>query len=401
MTFLQAAISQVTENDNCSGCGGCALVSVRVSMGLDDDGFLRPSVSESSVSGVDDEAEALRFKQICPGVAVVKQGDDSPLRHRLFGGYVSVWQGWAVDPDVRQLGSSGGVLTALSRWLIETDRAAKVVGCQREAGVSARTVPTDASSVNEVLDMAGSRYAPVGVLPLFVKNSSQTALVGKPCEVYAARKLAELDQPSDSDSVLLSFFCAGVPSQHATDRLVQELGADPERVTKLRYRGNGWPGTFAVEDLDGNAGSVSYEKSWGAHLGKQLQWRCKLCPDGTGTFADISVGDFWVSDEKGFPIFSEGKGESVVIARTHRGHDLLMQASDDGVIALEQMSLSDVDRVQPLQVTRMRTLFGRLLGRVARGKRVPRYRGFDLTGLALSNPARSARSALGTWRRSK
>lgn len=164
----------------------------------------------------------------------------------------------------------------------------------------------------------------------------------------------------------------------------------------MRYRGMGWPGDFTVAAADGRTGAMSYHDSWGGNLGRALQWRCKLCPHGTGNHADISVGDYWRSDDNGYPLFEDAAGNSVVIARTRRGHEALLQALEDGVIKIEPIDLEAAARVQPLQRTRGSTLIGRLVGRVMGGRRVPRYRGFHLLEQAVRDPVRAIRAMGGT-----
>lgn len=231
-----------------------------------------------------------------------------------------------------------------------------------------RTVPVTITSRKEALTAAGSRYAPVSALDGF--DVSSDAIVAKPCEISALARLRRLD-PSGEDPLTLSFFCAGTPSQSATRSLVTKLGVEVDRATSVRYRGNGWPGEFVA--TDGKArGALSYDDSWGKHLGRDLQWRCKICPDGTGEDADIAVGDFWKADERGYPLFDNADGESVVIARTQRGHDLLMKVAREGVIALGEVDLDDAERIQPLQRARKRALLLRLLARSFALRNVPR-----------------------------
>ncbi|MET4046851.1 MULTISPECIES: Coenzyme F420 hydrogenase/dehydrogenase, beta subunit C-terminal domain [unclassified Rhodococcus (in: high G+C Gram-positive bacteria)] len=393
-------ISKVVRNGNCSGCGGCAQVFQDVSMEIVKNRFLRPSLGvEKDYTTVGD---VMKFRSVCPGIGVHAPVpvEDGMKQDSIFGPYISAWVGWASDEEFRNAGSSGGVLTALSAWMVEKEQTAKVVGTTALEG-STRSTSTNITSRKDALSAAGSRYAPVANLPLFVVNGSSNALVGKPCEISSARAIMGLEGGAVEDTpFMMSFFCAGVPSQSATDVLVENLGVNVKSVTSLRYRGAGWPGEFAVQDAGGNSAVLSYSESWGAHLGKDLQWRCKLCPDGTGRFADVSVGDYWESDANGFPVFDTGDGRSFIFARTARGHQSLMDAAADGVLLLESISHDVLYSVQPLQVTRVRTLFGRLLGRLLSGHRIPTYRGFALSALARQHFAASSRAALGTFRRS-
>lgn len=388
--LLADAVDAVVRNDNCTGCGVCALVSDRITMGLSADGFMRPTVAPRG--GDDDAAQARTFQASCPGVRL-RAPDSEGSTHWLFGRVVAAWEGHAVDDSVRRAGSSGGVLTALTAFLVDVGEAAVVTGAAQDASRPKRTVPVTITSREEALAAAGSRYAPVSVPSAW----NGGGMVGKPCEVAGLRQF--LDATSAEDPILLSFFCAGTPSQHATDGLVQKLGGDPEQLTSLRYRGDGWPGRFVFTGAA--SGSQDYNESWGHHLGRQLQSRCKICPDGTGEHADIAVGDFWATDERGFPTFDEGEGSSVVIARTRRGAALIERAVAAKVLALAPIDLDDVARVQPLQSERRAVQLGRSLGRLLAGFRVPRFRGYGALVLALKNPQRNIRAARGTWSRAR
>jgi coenzyme F420 hydrogenase subunit beta len=240
----------------------------------------------------------------------------------------------------------------------------------------------------------------VSNLTVYSPDPAKNALVGKPCEVSAAQQFHDVIGTSAADRpISLAFFCAGTPTQSATDRLVESMGADLADVVKMQYRGNGWPGEFRVTLRDGTTRGISYEESWGKHLGRELQWRCKLCPDGTGAHADVAVGDFWDTDEKGFPVFQEQEGVSVAIARNRRGHELLLEAARSGVVILEPLDLDLVAAVQPLQVKRKQLLLGRLVGRLAAGRRVPFYRGYHLLRFGLPRWRANYREARGTRHR--
>jgi coenzyme F420 hydrogenase subunit beta len=250
------------------------------------------------------------------------------------------------------------------------------------------------------LAAAGSRYAPVSNAGHPDSRDPAGAFVGKPCEVSALRALAvRQGRPAP---LLLSFFCAGVPSQNATDALVSRLGIPPEEaLSQLRYRGGGWPGRFTAVSAGGQEVSTGYDESWGQHLGPTTQWRCKICPDGVGESSDLAAGDLWRVDERGYPDFTEGDGMSVLIARTARGRDVVERAVAAGVLSVRPVDLADVVAAQPLQVARRTTLFARLLGARAAGRPVPRYRGFRLFSLAVRVPRTAVRTGRGTFARSR
>ncbi|MDZ7910279.1 MAG: Coenzyme F420 hydrogenase/dehydrogenase, beta subunit C-terminal domain [Rhodococcus sp. (in: high G+C Gram-positive bacteria)] len=340
---------------------------------------------------------------MCPGIRVT-----APPAHpnqnadRTFGSYSSAWVGWATDPEIRLAGSSGGVITAFTNWLVETKRASAVVASQEDPSNSRNTVPLKILTRDDAIRAAGSRYAPVANLPMVAPSDfGSHAVVGKPCEATALAQLSNaLGIAEENRPITVSFFCAGTPRQSATDALAVRLEAPSEQITSLRYRGDGWPGKFKITLKTGESRTMSYDESWGTHLGRTVQWRCKLCVDGTGGHADIAVGDYWEVDTKGYPAFENAEGRSVVIARTPRGGRLLIDAAKDGVLSLSPLDLKLVAAVQPLQVDRKYTLAARLIGRKLAGKRTPRYSGYGLTRLSASTK-RSLRAAAGTFIRTR
>jgi coenzyme F420 hydrogenase subunit beta len=409
---LDAAIQRVVDNGNCSGCGACAMLSERVTMKLSADGFTRPFVAKTDRSASfkqshraplgDDTKVIDSFKTVCPGRKVEMPPLEGRAVHPIFGPYVKVFQGFATDPSVRHAGSSGGVLTALSAFILEKSGGRGALVSRGQSANPLRTEALILSDPRQVLGTSGSRYAPVAVVSEYDKVPSNGVVVGKPCEISAAFEFSQLEHGRSSGMpILLSFFCAGTPSQHGTDGLVEYFGLGGSAITEVRYRGNGWPGDFTMSSEGEAPKTMTYNESWGFHLGRNIQWRCKICVDGTGAHADVSVGDFWEADENGFPSFDDAAGNSVVIARTHRGAELLEDAVHSGVLQLTGVDLDDVARIQPLQVERRRTLVARLIGRLLAGKRIPKYVGFSLLGAARNaEPSQTVRGVLGTARRS-
>jgi coenzyme F420 hydrogenase subunit beta len=393
---LDAAIRRVVERNACIGCGLCTQLDTSLRMELDADGFLRPHRSE--VTGVVAPDARRQFERSCPGCRVDAARPRGSSRHATMGSSFGVWEAWASDEVVRRRGSSGGALTALHGWLLEQGRASAIASASvgREPR---RTVPVTILSKEDALAAAGSRYAPVGVLadPAL---ASCDAITAKPCEISAIRSLGDGTGRSGGDGdaegpLLLSFFCAGTPSQLATDELLARLGVGAGApVDDLWYRGRGWPGRFTVRSA-GREPSLSYEESWGEVLGRATNWRCKVCADGVGESADVVAADFWRVDDRGYPVFTEGPGSSALIARTRRGLDAVLAAGAAGAIVLRPISMSALADVQPLQRNRRTALLGRLIGSRLAGVPGPRYRGFRLWSLALRHPRLNLRAARG------
>lgn len=393
---LERAVADVLARNACSGCGLCTRLDSSLRMTVDADGYARPAFDGPSNPIPDAEAV---FRRGCPGVVVrAPTPPAGATPDALLGAHLGIWNAWATDPEMRHAGSSGGVLTALHAWLVESGRAVRTTGAAMDAAQPRRSVPVTITTRDAALRASGSRYAPVAALDNDDALRAGSAVCGKPCEISALRQTAA-DLIDGEPPLMLSFFCAGTPSQHATEALLAQLGVSAqEHVADLRYRGRGWPGRFAAAAGD-RVVSADYERSWGATLGPTTQWRCKVCVDGVGEAADIVAADSWESDAHGYPVFADGDGVSALIARTQRGRQTILDAAADGVIELEPLTATRLASAQPLQTNRRRFLRARLWGSLLAGRRPPSYPGFALLRLSMQAPRTALRALRGTFDR--
>ena len=391
---LDQQIDVVVRNGNCTGCGACCLLDSGLEMQLNQNGFHRPvRVATRAKKPMDAE-----FARICPGVEVRAGRPKGAVRHRVLGSSFGNWQAWSTEEAIRKRGSSGGVITAITGWLLETGEATQVVAAKMDPYEPRRTVPITLSTSRDALTAAGSRYAPVSNAARATLGRPDTAFVGKPCEVSALRALAE--ETGQDAPLLISFFCAGTPSQRATDSLVQQLSGDGD-IADLWYRGHGWPGEFTVVGVDGTRTGDSYEHSWGRVLGPTVQWRCKICPDAVGESADIVAADYWETDDNGYPSFVERDGVSALIARTTRGLDVIDRAFAGRAVAGYPLDLDDLAAVQPGQTERRETLLARACGALLAGRRVPRFKRFGFWRITWIRPRTMLRIVRGSRRRAR
>ncbi|MBZ8140320.1 hypothetical protein CLD22_10465 [Rubrivivax gelatinosus] len=364
-------------------------------------GFLRPQLRAELTA-----AEADAVEQVCPGVDVHHDAwRERAERHPIWGPVRSTHVGWARDEAMRRQGSSGGVISALADFLLRSGRVDFIAQNAARSNDPLGNEVQASRSREDVLHAAGSRYGPAAPLQRigeFLASGQRFAFVGKPCDVAALRALARIDaRVGRQVPYALSFMCAGVPSRAGTLAVLQRMGIDPGDLASFRYRGDGWPGSALALTRDGRSASMDYATSWGRILNRHLQFRCKICPDGTGEFADITCADAWYGKD-GYPDFAERDGRSLVLARTDAGSSLLQLALAEGAVVLEPLDLSEVARMQPYQVTRKEMVLGRVLGaRLALG-RAPRFRNLGLLRASLAaRPIPWLRSAVGTFRRAK
>lgn len=355
----------------------------------------RPLPIAGITHGVRDDAVTA-----CPGRRLEHEEgalDDAPFRGE-WGPVLALYECWSTDPQLRYRGSSGGAVSALAAHAVTSGAAVGVLQIQAARDDPLRNETVLNRRYDQIVSAAGSRYAPASPcerLDLVERADGPCVIVGKPCDIAAVRAAEKL-RPDLAQHVGLTIgiFCAGTPSTAGTERLIQSLGVDPTQVRSVGYRGEGWPGRFRVETTDGTRASMSYAESWGS-LTKDRQWRCLICPDHTGEFADLGIGDPWYRTPQ------DGEhGRSLVVVRTDRGRKALAAAMAAGVVDGYELPMERLRESQPgLEATRG-AVWGRLLTMRILGLRTPVYRGMPSLRLWWKLSTRDKLTSTGgTWRR--
>ncbi len=397
------SIREVAERHLCAGCGACAFHAPEAVEMIDDLARgRRPLVRDDARAGPE-------LVALCPGAGLAHAERRPGPGHvaELFGAWGPVralWEGHAADPELRFAGSSGGAASALALYAIERAGCHGLlhVAARPEAPYLNRTVLSTTRA--QILAATGSRYAPASPcdgLQAVVDAPAPCVFVGKPCDV-AATALARARRPELDHKLALTvaIFCAGTPSTAGTLEMLRRMGfEDPRDVRSVRYRGNGWPGRATARGA-GPAGereaSLSYEESWGEILQRHRPWRCHVCADHTGEFADVAVGDPWHR-----PIPPDEPGRSLVLARSERGARFLAGAVEAGYLVLEPAPPEVLRASQPNLETTRGAVWGRILAARLLGVAAPRYRNLPLfpTWWRRLSARQKLSSVLGTWRR--
>jgi coenzyme F420 hydrogenase subunit beta len=395
----KAILREIVDNGLCSGCGACVAAIGRdcLTMARSPEGYLRPPRVDL------DKVEARIVQEVCPGRTLDGYGRD-PGYHPLWGCIRTVATGHATDPEIRYRGSSGGILTAILVGLVETGVVDFVVTNGPDPEDPINNATEVKSNRDALLRSAGSRYAPsspLADLERHLATGKRFAFVGKPCDVAGLARMAKRD-PRIAVQIpyRLAFFCAGVPSRQGTLAVLEDLGVDHADCVSFQYRGDGWPGLARARRRDGSEESMDYNASWGQILNRHLQFRCKICPDGTGEFADLVCADAWYGKD-GYPDFTERDGRSLIVVRSEAGQRLYDMALAQGWITSEPLEVEEIEKMQPYQASRKREVFMRSAALfAARGWR-PHFSNLALVRLMLSGgKLPQLRSAVGSFRRS-
>lgn len=395
------SILDVVATQLCTGCGACAYVEpMRFRMADTLEYGRRPFLCDNAAQETGEALAACTGVRLEHSSSMRKREGVIPNLLDAWGPVITVWEGYAADPEIRFAGSSGGAATALALYCIEREGMAGAlhIGARADTPYLNETVYSTCRA--ELLERSGSRYAPTSPcdgLSLIERAAHSSVFVGKPCDIAAAVEAGKI-RPALTErlGLTIAIFCAGAPSVAGTLALVNKVGgSDPTKISSLRYRGMGWPGNWAVRMEADAESQLSYAESWG-FLQSFRPWRCYICPDHTGEFADIAVGDPWYRE-----VHSGDKGQSLIVARTARGRDAILAAERAGYLVLERSDPSLLPRSQPNLLKARGALWGRLGALRLFGAPVPDYRGFPIFRFWLSElqPWPKFQSIMGTVKR--
>lgn len=384
---MNRSVNDIVTQGLCIGCGLCESMAGRdrVEIVMTPEGRERPWLKER----LDDELTDAVYT-VCPGTEIHGLAEDLLTEKTtvdpIWGPLIRLDRGYAADRNVRFQAATGGVLTALAIYLLESGRVNFIAHIAADPERPMRSIPHISRTKEDVLQGSGSRYGPAAPLTQFLSlldRGEPFAFVGKPCDIGAVRNLAKIDRRVDQLCLyLLTLVCGGASELTKSEAVLADHGLSEEELTLFRYRGYGNPGRTRIETKDGRAIELSYEEMWADEGSWQLQTRCKLCADAIGETADVAASDVWPG---GGPS-GEDAGFNGVLARTAKGADLVAAAVRDGALVLDRpLTPRDMDIFQPHQVRKKRRVWARITA-LKRAKRLaPNRSRLRAKRLALEN----------------
>lgn len=351
-------LDQIVSSGLCIGCGLCeAIAPDSIDMRLRPDGTERP-VENSPIS----EESLNLINRVCPGLRVELTTDADHV-DPMWGPVHRLARGHAADPAIRFRGATGGVLTALGVHLLESGSVRRILHVGPDEGDPLLWKAKISETTDDAISRSGSRYGPAAPLTLameMIEDGSPSALIAKPCDAAAVRNLmSEVPAARDVFVYLLVMACGGASKLTKHWKLIESLDMDRDSVTSLRHRGYGNPGPTRVTISSGRSEQIPYREMWEDEAKWDLQWRCKVCPDGMGEVADLVALDCWPG---GVPT-GEDAGFNGIITRTRKGDALVDQAVERGHVVLTDERLpvaSTLESWQPHQSRRKAAIKSRL-----------------------------------------
>lgn len=376
-------VAEVWKAGLCMGCGACESVCRKnsVSVKLNKKrGLYFPAIDS-------DKCDFCGLcVRICPGVEVEfnQLSDiflDGEKTDNVLGRFANCYIGHASSHSIRYNSTSGGLITALLIHALENKTIDGALVVKYHSKNPLMTQSFIARNPREIIEASGSKYCPASInegLAEIINSKGHFAVVGLPCHIHAIRKI-EKNNPRLQDKILFHFglFCANNNTYLGTEYFFKQHDIDIENIKGIKYRSEGWPGKITICYVDGSSKAISrgtteknfYKRalfSAAFHFNFAIP-RCLTCPDQTAELSDISFGDPWIKEYIG----TEKIGKSMIIVRTNKGASLILDAQNNNVIDINEISSDLVKKAQNFSFKR--SAGARMKLRKICGKAVPLY----------------------------
>jgi coenzyme F420 hydrogenase subunit beta len=325
MTF--ETIKNISDLSLCTACGACAGVcpTGAISMIHNDFGLLFASIDSDKC------INCKKCVKVCPSISMdsfLQKNIENPLIGNFINGYI----GYALNDKIRQIGQSGGVVTACLAYLLNEkliDGAYVNYFDQLYQKNRVRFAATE----KKIIESAGSYYVQSAVCEEVLRNHNKTkvAVVTLGCQSQGF-ELSKM-----KPDYMLGLICAG---QHSCRYYKRLKGNKVVSTFRFRDKGNsGWPGniiyTYGSKQITVNKSKrFFYKEFYESH-------RCLLCFDQMNIFSDVVFGDPWGIDNKDLT-----KGLTVFITRTQKGEDLIQNAIEKSYIHAEKIRVEEIAKGQ-------------------------------------------------------
>jgi len=345
-------LTEVVTSGLCTGCAACVVACPHDVLSYDDTGGRYKPFHVDADGGPDSCTHGVKgctmCTRACPRFRLWEPEIDTHLHGRertaeeVAGISSDVLLVRATDPSVHTAGQDGGLVSAMLIYALENDIIdAALVSALEGDGSTWKAVPAVATTRDEVLGTAGSRYTysanPLAYPQAIEAGAERIALVGMGCQASApavmqTRKAGKIARRL---SLTIGLLC----SKTFDDAIFPELFEEKYGIARADIVKMNIKGVFQVWTKDGEFHEIPLKE---AHA--WTREGCTSCPDFAAEHADISTGGIGASDDWTLTIVRTDKGRDLLDAMIAAGAVETRPGDDDpGAIALLRR-LSQVSR---------------------------------------------------------
>ena len=329
-------VEEVIDNSLCTGCGTCAGVCSAGALAMTEtpDGRLTPVKQPELCNSCN------LCLQSCPQIKVpsaLKAGWKDLCVGEIRDGFLAT----ASEPGLLQRGQSGGVVTALLKWMLEAGRIDRVV-VTRFDPLNPLVPRVEVTDDPEILRQSqGSIYCPVAMnvaVQQVLESAGRVAFVGLGCHMQGlARAMQAIPKLRDLVLVRIGLFCSGTMTFGGQDFLLHAKGLRRDHIRRFAYRDKtwrGWPGDVLIENIQGRTYNIPHAARRVAKIFYRPAY-CHICIDKMNLLADLVVGD-------AYGLCEDDMGLAEVLVRTRAGEHIWREAGQAGAVQSRRHDPADI-----------------------------------------------------------
>ncbi|WP_289705625.1 Coenzyme F420 hydrogenase/dehydrogenase, beta subunit C-terminal domain [Bacteroides acidifaciens] len=316
---------QLATKKDCTGCSACKQVCPKhcISMGEDAVGVVLPSIDTSLC------IECKACERACPA-----------LNAPEFKSPRSSFAAWATDKEIRRISASGGIASAIYKYVADNDgfSIGAVTDDEFRVKIKSFTLQDQDAIRNSKYTFSDAQEIYHMLRPA-VKAGDLVVLIGLPCQTAGYRKYL-----GDHDNVIyIDLICHGVtPNSYLRQHiksLETQLNIDahrlsfraPEKGTANYYftlYGKDRDILYSKRSADGEKYNLAFHRSYSYrencyHCHYARRERC----------SDITIGDYHGLGEMAPCDFSD-ENVSVILVNTSKGEAFVKRLADSGLIEI-------------------------------------------------------------------
>jgi coenzyme F420 hydrogenase subunit beta len=229
-----------------------------------------------------------------------------------FGIYQRVIVARSTDERILGLCQDGGVVTTLLTLAVKDKKIDGAAVSATDENKPLHPVPTLATTPQQILQSAGTKYFYSPNLLALQKGVEQDikklALVGTPCQIESIRRIQTIPLKKYVEKLRLTIglMCSGAFSYEGLveNHIKRKLGINPSDITKINIKDN-----LLLTMNSGETETIPLKK-----MQRYIRASCLPCADFSAELADVSVGGLGLN------------GWSLVIIRTETAEKLFTAA---------------------------------------------------------------------------
>jgi formate dehydrogenase subunit beta len=240
---------------------------------------------------------------------------------------------WASDEEIAKRADSGGVITSLLKFALESKRVDAVLAIEARDGDRYDGIPVLVTDPEDMIGTAGALHCVSVNIPRCVKeylngaSDMKLAVVGKPCDMRGIIELVKREQINLDNLLLVGVNCSGTLSPVvAKETILEDFGVDPLDVVGEDIE----DGNLIIILRDGTRKTKDLKEL--EEKGHGRRENCRRCEVKIPTMADIACGKWGANDRKAsFVEICSDKGAQIFDEAVRAGHINVESPSDKAI----------------------------------------------------------------------